>query len=253
MKDTILKALRLFLTMILLCIICFFLVMSFNVLKVGLFTESIGYDVYGTLKTEDGENKDTEQKSEYLYTYYFEDGDDKRAEEYENKGYELIKYSVRSEVEPVANAVISAISQLFCFIIAVFLIYGKLWKYGNRDFEATRLHGLKFSKLKGLYIGILANLPMLIFLIFAVAAQNKIKLPVSLFALANSYMFEILTAINRGIVYFADANVWRIIIYFATLLFVPAVSAVSYYIGFKDIVISDKLIYKNTKKKKGKG
>ena len=252
MKDTVLKALRLFLTMLLSTIMCFFLVTSFNVLKVGLFTEKIGYDVYGVLKTEDGENKDTEQKSEYLYTYYLADGEDEMAEEYENKGYILSKISIRSDVDKGANVVMIIISQLFCFVITVSFIYGKLWKCGNRDFEAVRLHGVKISKLKGLYIGILANLPMLIFSIFAVAAQNKIKLPVSLFAFANSYMFEILTAINRGIVYFADANVWRIIIYFATLLFVPAVSAVSYYIGFKDIVISDKLIYKNTKKKKGK-
>lgn len=252
MKDIVLKALRLFLTMFVSLIMCFFLVVSFNVLKVGLFTENIGYDVYGTLKTE-GENKDTEPKTEHLYTYYFADGDDKMAEEFESKGYTLSKTSIRSEVEPAANIVISVISQLICLIITSSLIYGKLWQSGNRDFEAARLHGLKFSKLKGLYIGLSANLPMLIFLIFAVAAQNKVKIPVALFAFGNAYAYEILLPLNKGIVYFSDADVWHIIAYFAVLLFVPLVSAVSYYIGFKDIVISEKLIYKNSKKKKGKG
>ena len=62
MKDIILKSLKLFLMAFIASIMCFFLVVSINFIKVGLFTDQIGYDMYGASE----ENTDMQ----HLYTYY---------------------------------------------------------------------------------------------------------------------------------------------------------------------------------------
>lgn len=243
MKDIILKSLKLFLMAFIASIMCFFLVVSINFIKVGLFTDQIGYDMYGASE----ENTDMQ----HLYTYYFEDGDDEKFAEYEEKGYKLSDVSIYSEVDPNTNLILNIISQTFCIVIVSAFIYNTMWKSGNRDKESERLHGSKVYKAKGLYCGILAILPMFLALTFAIVTKNSIcaNISTSLYAILNGYAFEILTAVNKSARVFSDIGIWQILTYYGVLLIFPIVSAISYFIGFKDIVIMEKLVYKNSNKK----
>ena len=243
MKDIILKSLKLFLITFLSGIMCFFLVTSLNFMKVGLFSENIGYDMYGATE------EDPDMK--HLYTYYFEDGDDEKYKEYEEQGYKLSGVSIYSEINPTANITLSIISQVICLVVTTLFVYNTMWKTGNRDKESERLHGLKVNKAKGLYCGILAILPMLLALTFAIVTKNSIcaNVSTSLYALLNGYAFEILTAVNKSARVFSDIGIWQILTYYGVLLIFPIVSSISYFIGFKDIVIMEKLIYKNSNKK----
>ncbi|MBR5223012.1 MAG: hypothetical protein IKV81_02465 [Clostridia bacterium] len=243
MKDIILKSLKLFLITFLSGIMCFFLVTSLNFMKVGLFSENIGYDMYGATE------ENLEMK--HLYTYYFEDGDDEKYKEYEEQGYKLSGVSIYSEINPTANITLSIISQVMCLVITGLFIYNTMWKTGNRDKEFEKLHGGKVYKAKGLYCGILAILPMLLALTFAIVTKNSIcaNVSTSLYAILNGYAFEILTAVNKNARVFADIGIWQILTYYGVLLIFPIVSTISYFIGFKDIVIMEKLVYKNSNKK----
>lgn len=243
MKDIILKSLKLFLITFLSGIMCFFVVTSISFIKVGLFSEKIGYDMYGAT--------DEDPDMKHLYTYYFEDGDDKKYDEYKDKGYTLSGVSIYSEVDRTANIALGVTSQAMCLIITALFIYNTMWKIGNRDKEIQKLHGGKATKLKGLYCGILAILPMLLALTFAIVTKNNIcaNVSTSLYALLNGYAFEILTAVNKSARVFADIGIWQILTYYGVLLIFPVVSSISYFIGFKDIVIMEKLIYKNSNKK----
>ena len=67
------------------CSVCFF---SMKLIFNFVFTETIGYQVSGTIGESD--------KKEHLYTYIYEDGDttgknDTKWAEYEEKGYTLYK------------------------------------------------------------------------------------------------------------------------------------------------------------------
>ncbi len=243
MKDILLKSLKVFGHLIIVGIACFFIVVSFNALKIGLFSKDIGYDTYGRL-SEDA-------KPEFLYTYYFDDGEDTKAKEYEDNGYELLKYSIRSDVDKGADIALSVLSQIFCLVIMISFIYNDVWRAGNKDFEAARIHGKKFSKIKGLYIGLIANIPAFIFLTVSLVLKSgaTAKLPIALYTYAHSYAFEIIFAATNGAMYWADVQWWQVLVYYLVLIIVPLVCLVSYIIGYKDISIAEKLVYKNSKKK----
>jgi len=243
MKDILLKALKVFGHLIVVGIACFFIVISFNALKIGLFSRDIGYNAYGRLSEE--------AEPELLYTYYFDDGEDAKAKEFEDKGYELLKYSIRSDVDKGPDIALSVLSQLCCIVILMSFIYNDVWQAGNKDFEATRLHGKKFSKLKGLYIGLIANIPAFLLLTTFIVLKSSAtaKLPIAIYTYLNSYAFEIIFAATNGAMYWADIQWWQALVYYSVLLIVPIVCLVSYIIGFKDISLAEKLIYKNSKKK----
>ncbi len=300
MKDIFAKGIKTFFTTIIVCVICFFVVVSFNALKIGLFSQDIGYDVYG--RTE--ENADPE----LLYTYYLNDVNDPKADKYKEQGYtltekpitaevakddktenteigfevygkkgdteellykyytekghtvlseqykennvELLSYSIRSDVDEAADIACSVISQIFCLVILASFIYSELWKAGNKDFEAARLYSTPVNKLKGLYIGLVAVIPSVAFLVFSLVTQNTImaKLPVAIFTFTNCYAYEIIFAVTNGVMYWADVQWWQALVYFAVLLFIPLIAFISYLIGVNDISISEKLVYKNNKK-----
>lgn len=244
MKDIFLKALKVFGHIFIVCLVCFFIVISFNSLKVGLFSKDIGYDAYGRISEE--------AEPEFLYTYYYDDGEDEKAKEYEDEGYQLLKYSIRSEVEPSADIFLSIISQIACLIILISFIYNDLWKAGNKDFEATRIHGVPYSKFKGLYIGLISILPSFLFLTFSLITKNSImaELPIAIYTYANCYAFEIIFSATNGIMYWADVQFWQAAVYYSVLIIIPIICLISYIIGYKDISISEKLIYKNIKKRR---
>lgn len=241
--DTLKKGIKTIFTTIIVCVVCFFIVISFNVIKIGLFSEDIGYDVYGKTK----ENTDPK----YLYSYYIKDGEDLNAEEYKKQGYELLKYSIRSEVEKAPDIACSILSQIFCLIILTSFIYNELWKAGNKDFEAERLYGIPINKLKGLYIGLIAIIPSAAFLTFCLITKDTImaKLPIAIFTFANCYAYEIIFAVTNGAVNWSDVQLWQGVVYYSVLIIIPIIALVSYIIGAKDISIAEKLVYKNSKKR----
>ncbi|MBO5210473.1 MAG: hypothetical protein J6B80_00915 [Clostridia bacterium] len=243
MKDILLKSLKVYGHLIIVAILCFFLVVSFNALKIGLFTKDIGYDMY--LRTSE------DAEPEFLYTYFYEDGEDLKLKEYEDQKDNLVKYSIRSDVEKTPDIALSVISQIFCIMMLVSFLYNDLWKVGNKDFEAMRIHSKKFSRLKGLYIGLIAILPSFIFLTFALVTKNSVMAnsPIALFTYSNSYAFEIIIAVTKGAMHWADVKLWQAMVYYAVLFITPIVCEIAYVIGFKDISIGEKLIYKNSKKR----
>lgn len=298
------KGLKVFLLSIVVCIISFFVVVSFNTIKIGLFSEDLGYDVRGikegseevdelfryyikddidllaeeyeakgykltkkpimSVVEEGSKDKPFEMGYEVfgtkndndepvsLYKYYNQQGAEIVAKDFEKQGYEIRKYSFRSEVEKGAEVALSVISQLVCLFILISFIYNELWKLGNKDFEAIRLYGTPVNKLKGLYVGLVAIIPAFVFLTFALITKNSImaELPIALFTFSNCYAYEILFSATNGAMFWADVQVWQAVIYYSVLIFIPVISLVSYIIGAKDISISEKLIYKNNKHKR---
>lgn len=302
MNNTVSKGLKVFFLTLTVSLISFFVVVSFNMLKVGFFTDDIGYEVKTqngdkleelykyyivdntdvdaekyekegyklskeviTAETGEGDKaetieigfevygvKDGKTEKELLYKYYNEEGHEILSKEYEEKKVELHSYSFRSEIEKGPDIALSVLSQICCLFIVVAFIYNELWKIGNKDFENVRLHGHVINKLKGLYIGLIGIMPMVILLTFCLITKNSVMSdsPIAIFTFANCYAFESIFAITNGITYWVDVNLLQAIGYYAILLIVPLISMVSYIIGVKDISLAEKLIYKNNKDKR---
>jgi hypothetical protein len=74
------------------------------------------------------------------------------------------------------------------------------------------------------------------------------NLPVAIFTFAHSYAWEIIFAATNGITKWADVQWWQALVYYAVLLIIPVTCIVAYTIGYKDISLEEKFVYKNNKK-----
>ena len=217
-------------------VMCFILIISFSVLSTALFTDKIGYTMYGTV-TEGEEIKQ-------LYTYYYEDGDDTQKEIYKDKGYNLTEFSIRSVVPKGTRIFWHIVSQVFCFIIMFTFIYNILAKQGNKDSNLVNYKSQKEDKLKGLKIGLIAVAPSFVMLLYAAISK---KVTIAMFAFLNSYLYDLISIICGGAKSFAELQIWQTLLLFILLVIIPLVSWGSYLLGYKSISISEKIIYKNKK------
>lgn len=233
MKEILLKALKLYGLTIVAGFMCFILVFTFKAIGTSFFAEEIGYNVYRS--TDGGE-------SEKLYEHYFADGEDKLYKEYEDKGYELQKYPIPSD-PPIGWRIITQVCLVF--MMGIF-VYNELWKLGFKDHNAVHRGTAGADKLKGLKIGAFATIPPIVLLTVLVIGKLSFAkgFTYALFALLNSYQYEAIMMIAGKPGVFETLGVWQIVGFYALLAVVPLIAHLSYTLGYKSIILSEKLVYK---------
>lgn len=229
--------LKQFLRIVVVNIMCFFIVVSFSVLATAAFTKNIGYTAYGTVSGSDD--------PEELYTYYYEDGEDTKKQEYIDKGYAVTESSVRSVLSGTGKTVYLAVSQIFCLMLLICFIYPNLWQLGTKDSNLVKFKHEKEDKLKGLKIGLISVVPIYIFLLCPVAAKIfGFNFSPLLFKTLNPSFFSLIEVILNGARTVAELSAWRYILLMLLPLIIPAVSAAAYILGYKNISVGEKMIYK---------
>lgn len=239
-KDNIKLGLKMFGNLAVVTVLCIFVAMSFLVLCSSFFTEEIGYNA--VIYDKDG--KEVEN-----YTYYYDDGEDAILEKYSEEGYKVNKQTIRSQISGTGEKVFWGVTQLFTTMILIGFIYPTMWHLGAKDSNLVKFKHRKSDPLRGLKIGLIAKIPaLLILLAFLIFGRS---LTIVLYSFINSSNFALIDMIGGGgSTPFADLNVLQIIGLFALLLVAPAVSAVGYLLGVKDISLSEKFIYVGKKKRK---
>lgn len=243
MKDVLKKGLKIYYLLLIANILSFFLVISFNVISVVAFTEEIGYTAYGTME---GSEEQTE-----LYTHYFADGDDTQKQGYEDAGYTVTTASIRSNPSRTINIVMKSVSGVFCLLMVAMLIYGEMWKNGDKDRTQVKYKGMKEKINKGFIVGLIATVPQFLFiLVLTVLKSTAAKsFPMLIFAILNTYLYDFIYLIAGDVTLFGDLAFWQILIYLLFLVIVPIVCGVAYILGYKEFSIGEKLVYKKTDKK----
>ena len=140
----------------------------------------------------------------------------------------LIKYEVASIIALILNI----------FIYSM-LIYNKSWEEGFRDPNRVKYGRMEKLILKGFVAGLLADIPyVLIYIAYLVSIIIKWHSEIMWLIMnaLNLQFFTLLVALKP----FPAA----ILIIFLPL---PIVSGVSYILGYKQISISRKIVYKNKK------
>lgn len=236
MKENIKDGLKLFLKIIIVNIMCFFVVMSFNVLITAVATKNIGYTAFGT-------TSDSSEVSE-LYTYYYEDGEDTKKTEYTEQGYNVTERSIRSKMSAGGNAAFLIISQIFCIMILFSFIYPNIWHIGTADSNLVRFKHKAEDKLKGVKIGLIAVIPFYLFLIFVAAAKFVLpSFPMVLYKFLNSAFYSFID-ILCGASTAGELAVWRLVLLFVLPVIIPVISGTAYLLGYKNISLGEKFIYK---------
>ncbi len=237
MKEILLKSLKLYGKCAVGCVMCFFLVITLNVIEVALFTDVIGYKAYGV--------KDGAEQVE-LYTHYNKDGEDTKKQEYIDQGYEISEIDIRSQVSKKTATIWNVISQIFLLFMMGVFVYNELWNLGFKDTNAVRIGLKEENKFKGLQIGALTALPSIILFTVLLIGKNTFakSVSVALFAFLNSHLYEAIIMITNNGGYVSELQLPHILAIYAMLLFIPLIAYGAYILGYKSILVSEKLIYK---------
>lgn len=240
MKDVFKNGGLLFIRLLIVAVMSLIVTVSIGVISIAAFTDNIGYTAYVTDK--DGKKIDT---------YYFStaDGTDKKYDEYTEKGYSVQKMNERSKLTGKGAIVNAVSSQAISLIILTVFVYNKLFPLGNSDGNLVRFGHKKEDKLYGLKIGLVAIIPsvilFLVAVVFAVGVNKNVT--VSLFTLPHFYLFQIEKAIIGGKTVLGELSAVQFILLFISLAVVPLLSFISYFLGYKDILLFEKLTYKKKK------
>ncbi len=237
MKELIKNSVSLFGRTIIIDIMCFFLVISLSVLITAAFSENIGYKAIGT-------SSEAEQGVE-LYEHYYKDGEDLKRAEYEENGYTIQESKIRSSVTKTGNTVFLVVSGLFCTILLVCFIYPKFWEMGTKDSNLVHFKHKQEDKFKGLKAGLIAIIPSLILLV--VMAFVLPNTQTALYKFLNCSVYTFAELIIGSAKTFKDINILQFLGLAVLKAFVPLTAYAAYLLGYKNISLGEKFIYKKTK------
>lgn len=225
-------------------IMCFFIYFSVQFAWGAFFTKNESYTVYET--TESGENIE-------LYTFNLADGVDEQFTALEKQGKTVVKVYNRSRLTSSQELSANLICFAFTFVTLLFLNYNRIWTLGTNDNNKVKFGRVKEDKLKGLKIGLISSIPS--FLLFVLAVLSRFgflpQVLFSIYKLANFHLFSINNIIfgTEATIALSQIPVWKFAVAFLPLLILPAICTVAYVLGYKDISLKEKFIYKD---KKGK-
>lgn len=240
MKENFKLAAKLYGKMVIATIMSFFIVFSISVISTEFMTEETGYKAYGV--------KGESDKSEFLYEYSKSQGEDTQKAKYEEQGYTITQQATYTVTKAGNNFFLITV-QLFAFSILITFLYSAIWGVGIKDNNLVKFGHRAEDKFRGVKIGLLASIPYGIFVlalfVFRYVAKTNISVALIEFINAHFYSF---TRLILGQQEFLNISFIRIFALLLLGLIIPIITGISYYIGYKDIAIGEKLLYKKKKK-----
>lgn len=232
-------------SIIMAAVIGFFLCISIGVICSAIFTKNIGYDAY--VYTQDG--TDPIAKYQYLYTDTDgdgkDDGTDTQKAEYEKQGYVVTTYQTRSILEGSNKAVFLGLTQVLNFILVISFASSSVYKQGFKDANLVRTGHKKLDNLRGFKLGAVANIPFFaLFVLMIVLTITTPNFRTIWYAYLNSHFYSIILWISGSADVISKFSILQFVLLFLVQLIVPVISGVAYILGFKEINLTDKLVYK---------
>lgn len=243
MKATFKIGFKIFGRIVLANVMSIITVISLTFLANVLLTEEIGYTAYG-------EKGDTvTENAEKLYTHYYDDGEDTKLQSYVDEGYSVNTVTIRSDLTTTGRIIYLGLCAVFCLSLAAILSYSFIWKEGNNDRNLVKFGHIKENKLKGINIGLIATAPyLLILLVCGLGKWAFAKyFPVVLYKYINASFYAPIDLICGKATEFGELAIWQLLLLVLVQLIVPLFCGIAYYLGYKDILVSDKLTYKKEK------
>lgn len=242
MKEVLKTAVSIFLKLIIVNFMCGIIVISITLIAGGLFSKSVGYTAFGT--------KEGSEKSETLYSYYYADGEDALRSEYEAKGYTITESPIR-ELSSTRNTVTMLVAQFFCLMLLCSFVYPKLWHLGTSDSNLVHFKHKKEDKLKGLKVGVVTVIPAVLLLLILFIFKNgfSAEFPIAIYKLLNSSLYGFVELASGSAVTFGKLSVLNFVLMLSSQLVIPIITYISYILGYKNISVGEKIIYKKDNKK----
>lgn len=216
---------------------CLFVFMSFSFAFSAVFSDTVGYNVYH-YNSELG-------KEELICVHNAENKNnvDCKCSEYTAEELSSIRLTELSASKKMACSVIS---QIFSLVLISGVLYGTVWDKANKDISAVKFERISENKWRGLIMGSIAAIPSIILFILLVLSKLEILKPqfLSTYRLFNAHFHGLLTWIYSDAVTAADLSALQVTACGLLVLYVPVLCGVAYILGYKDIKIFEKIVYK---------
>lgn len=235
MKEILKPAAGMFGRQIIVTVMNIFVCISLMVLATAAFTQVNGYEAY---VYEEGGTEPIEQ-----YTYLNSEGEDTKKAEYEEKGYTVTTNETRTAMSKTGHVVYYTVTQIIAILLMTGFIYPNVWSLGAKDSNLVKFKHKKEDKLRGLKIGLIAVIPPLVLMIVIFIFGRKI-FNVALFSLIFANFYSLIEVISGGANMLSELAVWQMILMALLLFIAPLISFVAYLLGYKDISIGEKIVYK---------
>ena len=221
-------------------IMCFLVTFSFIAIFTMATIDMIGYEAAIF------ENEDATEPME-TYEHYYSDGDDVKKVEAEKKGYIVNTREIAEEFSGTPYIICHILSQAVSLILFVALVSNKLNTQGRFDRNAVNCGRAEEDKLRGLKAGLFPTVfSLLSWGCLVLAKFGMFKLGLTVYSFANYHFFGFQKLIFGGT---ANVNPETFGVGVLLLALIPAVvtlvvCTVSYWLGYRDISLYEKAVYK---------
>lgn len=160
---------------------------------------------------------------------------------------------IRTSMPGSVNSSVNILAQVLMIILLFSMPYAKIWPQGDRDCNSVNFGHMDKDMLRGLKIGLMAGIPSFIFYFILLICKIGKMLPdyYSLYRYLNISFLPLLNMIQKENVWLTGEVPWSILlILLLTLTVVPFSCFIAYILGFKQISVSEKIMYVNPDKKK---
>lgn len=234
-------------SLIIASIISVFLCFSMNVIISAMFTSEIGYKafVYETPES-------TEPIAQYEYFYTDKNGDgkddgtDTKMQEYEDKDYIVTTVKQRSTLTGTGKAIFLISTQILSMIMVVAFASNSPYREGFKDSNLVKIGHIKRDMLKGLKIGLIGNIPFFVvtILMIVLAAGTAPAFRTVWYAFLSGHFYSLIMWITDGVLTVGEIGTTQYILLALIQFIVPVISCIAYILGFKEINLAEKLVYK---------
>lgn len=140
------------------------------------------------------------------------------------------------------------------FVVYTLFMYAPSWKFGNDDLNKVKFGRRKEDKLRGFKLGLLTMVPNIVLTVLILLAKAEL-LPnfYVIYKLLNGHLMVIANLIDQtaaGVLtaYLTEMQWGRLIIVcIMNCAVTPIICGISYLLGYKNLLVADKLIYKKKK------
>lgn len=216
------------------CLIVFF---SFNFAITAGFSDVVGQKVYFY---------NEEIGKEVQICYHNADGtpnEDCKCEEYDATRLNSIPDKKLSDRMQNISLILA---QIFSFVMMTGILCGTVWEMGNKDISAVKQGRLSENKLRGLFIGLIATIPSIIVFVLLALSRAKILNPnfLDTYRLLNSQFHYVITLIYSDASNAAQLSFGKMALLGTLHLYLPLISFISYYFGYKDFNLIEAITFK---------
>lgn len=215
-------------------LMCFLVTFSFVAIFIMTSAEVVGYHA----AVRDGD-KAIEQ-----YTHYYSDGDDLKKADAEAKGYTVEKIELRGELEGTPFVLCHVLSQIISLVLFVAMTAKSLNTQGRLDRNAVNCGRAEEDMLRGVKIGLFpAGLSFISWALLLLNKFNVVGFGYDAYRFANYHFFGYQKLIF-GSVAAQDMSITMLFLALLPTVLTLAVCAGAYTLGYKDISLYEKAVYK---------